>query len=54
MLQLPADRRGETAPLQLSKAAIGSPNPFIQSLPSALSFSKSLEGSERNNFTQAR
>jgi hypothetical protein len=38
-------------PQAASNADIGSPNPFIQSLPSALSFSKSLEGSKSNNFT---
>jgi hypothetical protein len=29
-----------------SKATIGSPDTFIQSLPSAITFSKSLEGSK--------
>jgi hypothetical protein len=37
-------------PQALSKATIGSPNTFIQSLPSALSLSKSLEGSQNNNL----
>jgi hypothetical protein len=41
-------------PQALSKATIGTLDPFIQSLPSAVPFSKSLEGSKSHNITETR